>query len=204
LKREQLGERFAQACCIVSALTLVLKHLELCLRLHAAVPWLDPQVASDHVMAAQAAATGPVTSELLLGMAFVESRFDPLAVSRVEGGIRKTGRYPSTAAPARLNPRTSLYCGPLQAFAPSWPACMQMRDLTTGYAAAASELTQWLRDQRVRGNVPLALAGHGCGNYGVRTGSCNGYQSRVLRMERQLRYSGERRRDISRAVVANM
>lgn len=168
-------------------LSIVIQHLELALRLNVAVPYLPPEVAYAHVQAASAAATEDVTPELLLGIAFVESRFDPTAVSRVEGRTRKTGPYPSTTAPASLDRRASLYCGPLQTFAPSWSACMAMRDLATAYAAGAAELRQWLHDRRVHGSTMRALAGHGCGNYGVLTGRCNGYPERVLSIARQLR-----------------
>src|SRR5262249_5967634 len=149
----------------VQYLTILLNHLELALRLHAAAPWLDPRAAFAHVEAAEASATDEIPSELLLGIAFVESRYDPTTTSRVEGNVRKTGRYPSTSAPAQLNRRASLFCGPLQTFAPSWSSCLRMRDLRTAYAAAAAELGQWLRDRRVHGSIPRALAGHGCGNH---------------------------------------
>ena len=168
------------------SLSIVLRHLELVVRLHAAVPSMAPEVAYAHVQAASAAATDQIPAELLLGIAFVESRFEPRAVSRVEGGTRRTGPYLSTSAPARLDRRASLYCGPLQAFAPSWSACLGLRNLTTGYAAGAAELQQWLRDRRVRGNTRRALAGHGCGNLGAVTGKCNNYPERVMWMERWL------------------
>ena len=170
----------------MSALIVILKHLELAVRLHAAAPWLDAQTALAHVEAAEAAATDQISSELLLGIAFVESRYDPTAVSRVERNTRRTGRYPSTAAPAQLNRRASLFCGPLQTYAPSWAACMDMRNLKVAYAAGVAELEHWLRDRRVRGSISRALAGHGCGNRGVLTGACNGYPNRVLAMQRQL------------------
>lgn len=80
-----------------------------------------------------------------------------------------------------------MFCGPLQTHASSWARCLAMRDLKTGYAAAVHELESWLRDRRVRGNVPRALAGHGCGNHGVITRSCNGYPGRVMAMERLFR-----------------
>ena len=169
------------------SLTIVLRHLELALRLHAAVPWLPPEVAYDHAAAAVAAETDQVAAELLLGIAFVESRFDPTAVSRVEGHTRKTGSYRTTEAPALLDRRASLFCGPLQTYAGSWSACVGMRDLSTGYAAGVGELRQWLRDPRVHGSTVRALAGHGCGNFGVATGRCNGYPERVLDMARRLR-----------------
>jgi len=169
------------------SLTVILRHLELALRLTAAVPSLPPEVAYDHAAAAVAAETDQVAAELLLGIAFVESRFDPTAVSRVEGRTRKTGSYPTTEAPAQLDRRASLFCGPLQTYAGSWSVCVGMRELSTAYAAGAGELQQWLHDPRVRGSTVRALAGHGCGNFGVTTGHCNGYPERVLDMARRLR-----------------
>jgi len=169
------------------SLTIILRHLELALRLHAAVPWLPPEVAYDHAAAAVAAETDQVAAELLLGIAFVESRFDPTAVSRVEGHTRKTGSYRTTEAPAQLDRRASLFCGPLQTYAGSWSTCVGLRDLSTAYAAGVGELQQWLRDPRVRGSTVRALAGHGCGNFGVTTGHCNGYPERVLDIARRLR-----------------
>lgn len=185
------------------SLSIILRHLELALRLQIAVPWLPAQVAYDHAMAAATAETEQVPAELLLGIAFVESRFDPRAVSRVEGHTRKTGPYLSTQAPAHLDRRASLYCGPLQTYAPSWSACMAMRDLETAYAAGAAELAQWLRDRRVRGRTTRALAGHGCGNYGVLTGRCNGYPERVLDMTRRIRATPAREGVSPRAVASS-
>jgi hypothetical protein len=169
------------------SLAILLKHVELAMRLQVAVPWIAPNVAYTHAAAATAAESAQIPAELLLGIAFVESRFDPTAVSRVESGRRRTGSYRQTTAPAGLDPRGSLFCGPLQTFASSWSSCMQMRNLDTGYAAATVELRQWLRDPRVRGNTVRALAGHGCGNFGAKTGVCNGYPERVLTIARQLR-----------------
>jgi hypothetical protein len=178
----------------VPALSVVLQHLDLALRLQAAAPWMQPPDVYAHIEAAEAAATERVTGELLLGIAFIESRFDATAVSRVEGQTRRTGRYPSTAAPVQLDRRASLYCGPLQTFASSWPSCLQLRDLKAAYAAGAAEIERWLNDRRVRGNVSRALAGHGCGNRGVATGRCNNYPIRVLWMERRFRFGTDVRR----------
>jgi hypothetical protein len=171
----------------MSFLSMILRHFELAMRLQAAVPSLELDDAYAHIEAARAVATEQVSVELLLGIAFIESRFDPTALSRVEQGRRRTGRYPSTVPPPRLNRRASLFCGPLQTHASSWAKCIAMRDLKTGYAAAVHEIETWLRDRRVRGDIPRALAGHGCGNHGVLTRSCNGYPGRVLSMERQFR-----------------
>jgi hypothetical protein len=173
--------------------SMILARLALALRMTSAVPSLPPEVAYAHAAAATAAATAEIPAELLLGIAFIESRFDPTAVSRVEGRTRRTGSYASIAAPAGLDRRASLFCGPLQTYASSWSACIAMRDLRTGYAAAVAELTQWLRDRRVHGSTMRALAGHGCGNFGVATGQCNGYPERVLDMTRRFRDRGSRR-----------
>jgi hypothetical protein len=154
-------------------------HLTLALRLYAATP-LGPSEAIAHVQAAAAASTDEVPAEVLLAIAFVESRFDPHWVSRVEGRRRKYGRYLATTPPKRLNKSKSLYCGVLQTRASSWDACLAQRDLEVAYRAGAAELTSWLHDRRVRGDMSRALAGYGCGNHGVRTGKCNRYQGRVL------------------------
>ncbi|MBX3158100.1 MAG: hypothetical protein KF773_19180 [Deltaproteobacteria bacterium] len=167
---------------------LVFYFLELAIRLHTATPYtVDLLSAYEHVEAAHVAATDKVSPTLLLAIAFVESRYDVTATSRVEGGVRLTGRYASTVPPANLDYHQSLFCGPLQTFAGSWGECMAMRRLARGYAAGAAEMSQWLRDSRVRGEYAKALAGHGCGNLGVETGNCNGYQGRVLWMERWIR-----------------
>src|SRR5262245_12281021 len=113
-------------------ISTIFPHLALALRLSTAVPSLPPEVAYAHAEAASDAATEQVPAELLLGIAFVESRFDPTAVSSVEGRTRKTGHYASSAAPASLDRRSALYCGPLQTYATSWSTCMSMRDLGTG------------------------------------------------------------------------
>jgi len=173
---------------VVAYVFSVLNQLSLALRLQALVPALAPAAAYADAVAANRAATAHVRPELLLAVAFVESRYDPTATSWVSAGdgVRHTGHYAGTAPPARLDPHASLYCGPLQTYAASWSACLRLRDLDIAYAAGARELEQWLRDRRVHGNVLLALAGHGCGNLGVATGRCNGYPERVAWLERRL------------------
>jgi hypothetical protein len=162
-------------------------NLILALRLVVAVPWMSPLDAYAHATAASAHANARVSPELLLAIAYVESRYDPTATSRVESGSRRTGAYPSSVPPAHLDAQP-LYCGPLQTYASSWSACVAMRDLDTGYADGAAELEQWLRDARVRGDVTRALAGHGCGNAGVLTGSCNHYPERVLALRQWIEH----------------
>jgi hypothetical protein len=167
-------------------LTLLLQHLGLALRLAATHPQLDTADALAHARAATQAATPQVSAELLLGMAFVESRFNPTALSYVEGKKRRVTRWPSTRPPARLRKGKSLYCGPLQTFAGNWADCLAQRELDVAYAAGAKEITEWLRDRRVRGDITRALAGYGCGNKGVRTGKCNRYPGRVLWQAKRL------------------
>jgi len=170
---------------MAAALVGFLKTFGLAMRLQAAQPDLAFWDAYDHAAAAVDASTAHVEPELLLAIAFVESRFDVTATSRVEGKRRRTGHYASMNPPANLNAKQSMYCGPLQTFAGSWAECISLRDPHAAYAAGADELEHWLRDRRVRGDVTRALAGHGCGNHGVTTGKCNFYPQRVLWQQRR-------------------
>ncbi len=165
-------------------------HLSLALRLYAGTT-LGPVETLAHVHAAAAAATDEVSPELLLAVALVESRFNPYWVSRVENHKRRTSRYTSTKPPKNLDRRSYLYCGIMQTRAATWEACLAQRDLATAYRTGAAELTSWLHDKRVRGDISRALAGYGCGNHGVRTGKCNRYPSRVLYQANRL--AGTRR-----------
>ena len=167
------------------ALLTMLRAVGLAMRLQAAQPELSFWDAYENASAAVEASTPDVQPELLLAIAFVESRFDVTATSRVEGRKRRTGHYAGTTPPSNLNTKMSMYCGPLQTFAGSWSECMAMRDPHVAYAAGADELETWLRDKRVRGDITRALAGHGCGNHGVTTGKCNRYPQRVLWQERR-------------------
>ena len=165
----------------------LLQHVGIALRLSSAHPSVAGEDASLHAQAAVAASTERVKPELLLAIAFVESRYDPLSVSRVEGHKRRVGHYPSREPPARWRKGTSLYCGPLQTHAATWADCLAQRDLHVAYAAGAREIEEWLNHKRVRGDVARALAGYGCGNRGVRTGKCShGYQHRVLAYARRI------------------
>jgi hypothetical protein len=169
----------------MTAVVGLIRTFGLAMRLQSAQPDLSFLDAYEHASAAVDASTAHVAPELLLAIAFVESRFDVTATSRVEGRKRRTGHYASTTPPANLNVRQSMYCGPLQTFAGSWSDCISLRDPHTAYAAGADELEHWLRDKRVRGDVTRALAGHGCGNHGVTTGKCNFYPQRVLWQQRR-------------------
>jgi hypothetical protein len=166
----------------------LLHQLELAFRLHTALPDVPIETAYEHAGAAcEAAEARDLQPELLLAVAYVESRFDPTAVSRVVVDRRQTGSYPSLNAPIGLNVRAGLFCGPLQTYAKSWAQCTSQRSLEEGYEAGARELTTWLADRYVRGSIARALAGHGCGYFGITSGRCNNYPARVLAIERRIR-----------------
>ena len=65
------------------------------------------------------------------------------------------------------------------------------------------QLAQWLRDPRVQGSTRRALAGHGCGNFGVTTGRCNGYPERVRSMEQRLMPPPRSRLQLTRRTIAS-
>jgi len=164
----------------------VLQHLAIAVKLAAVAPDLDAEAAFAHVQAASEAATDQVSPEVLLAMAFIESRFESHTLSRVEGKRRVHGRYMPTTPPAKLNKFKSMYCGPLQTRAKTWDDCLAQRnDLALAYGAGARELTNWLKDRHVRGDLTRALLGYGCGYHGVKTGKCNRYPGRVLWQARQ-------------------
>jgi hypothetical protein len=96
------------------------------------------------------------------------------------------GIYLGNTAPKRWKKGTSLHCGPLQTYALTWEDCVRQRDLRVAYASAAEQLTRWLRDRHVRGDITRALAGYGCGYHGVKTVKCNRYPGRVLWQARRI------------------
>lgn len=133
--------------------------------------------------------------ELLLGMAYVESRYNPLTLSRRErtsdGGYRRvTGTWTSDAPPPNAKP--SWFCGPLQTGGRvSWEECQRMRtDLTYGYAAGVNELVTWFRDPRCRDRagedrLVCALHGHGGGYPMIKAGT-HQYPHNVLLAARRI------------------
>jgi hypothetical protein len=154
---------------------------------------LPPEQARMHVEAATAAALEyELPVELLLGVAYVESRYDARALSRLEcetnvpeSCVRKTGVWPLATKPPKARP--SWYCGPLQSGGyVSWATCQKMRtDVTYGYAAGARELVTWLNDSRCRNlkdgqRLRCALAGHNGGNAALAHAATHKYVDWVL------------------------
>lgn len=144
-------------------------------------PTLSTDVAAAHVAAATTAAReNGLEPALLLSMAYIESRYQPEATSRVEKGKRKTGLWASDK-PAGTGP---WFCGVMQTQAKfDWKSCLAQRDIVTAYATGASELAKWVK--QTRGDIAKALRGYGCGNWGV-ANTCNNYENRVFAWKRRI------------------
>lgn len=145
--------------------------------------YLDEIEAHEHAFAAKAAETPKVSAELLLAMAFVESRYIRTATSRVENGTRTTG-VPKWSSPPR-GVSGPYFCGVTQAQAGfSWKKCLELRDIHTAYRVTAHELQLWLR--ACRGDLTCALAGYGGGYPAIKAGTST-YPARVLSRARAIR-----------------
>lgn len=120
-----------------------------------------PDVAHDNVVAAIAAETADVPAELLLSMAWRESRFDPRTVG--SHGAWHHDYPPRDGANA---------CGVTQANTHGeWKTCVAFRTLALSYASTVTELEAWMsrcQHEVKRSAVPTcALAGYGGGNSGL-------------------------------------
>jgi len=142
-------------------------------------------VAQLHVEAAQAAADEfeayDIPVELLLGMAYVESHYNPVSLSRIEcdtEGVckRVAGKWRSSKKPPRAKP--TYYCGVMQVggYIP-WKRCQELRDdLTLNYHEGAAHLAKWMDDANCRHRkgkkrLTCALAGYGGGYAAIKKGS---------------------------------
>lgn len=166
----------------------------------ALVTSLSPEQAREHVEAATAAATELVPADLLLSIAYVESRYDPRALSRKEcettapdSCTRKTGVWPKATKPPKAKP--SWFCGPMQTggYVP-WDECQKMRtDVAYAYSVGVRELTKWLDDKRCarRGDDRLrcALAGYNGGNAAVADYKSSKYARWVLTIRARIERS---------------
>lgn len=143
--------------------------------------YLTYDAALYHVVAAKLASTDDVSAELLLGMAYVESRYTPLATSRVEGEIRKTG-VPSWSTPDS-EVHGPYFCGVTQADARfSWKRCLELRNIFEAYKTSAHELTLWLRHPLCRASdnpLQCALWGYGGGKPAIELRTST-YPGRVM------------------------
>lgn len=112
-----------------------------------------------------------------LAQAWVESRYDPYAVSRVVDGRRKTGHWSESFPSSFHGP---FFCGLWQTEALTETECQAQQHLVYAYFVRRAELRAWL--VRQHGNVTQALDGYGCGTQGADTEICNDYAGRVMRL----------------------
>lgn len=146
-----------------------------------------------HVEAAQTAAIEhDIPVEVLLSVAYVESRYDSRALSRREcesddpdSCTRKHGIWAPSTKPPKARP--SWFCGVMQTGGyVSWDECQKMRtDDAYAYLRGAEHLQAWRNtkpcaqlddDLRMR----CALAGYNGGNAALATFKTNRYAGWVL------------------------
>lgn len=111
-----------------------------------------------------------VDAELLLAMAWTETRFDPMQVSRAKG---------------------SWFCGVLQVQASNKKGCDELANVERSYFEGAAHLRLWMR--YAKGDTAAALRGYGCGfepNTKRPRDACRSYDTRVLSLAKKLRRHG--------------
>lgn len=144
---------------------------------------LTSDLASQLVTLSRDLASTDLDPFVLLAQLYVESRFDSTATSRSIHGKRSTGAWTSREAPKGWT--GTLYCGMSQTVAVTWAGCLKLREPKIAIEAQVAELREWM--QVTHGNLTRSLASFGCGNFGARTGRCNGYPQRIQAIARRLR-----------------
>ncbi len=145
--------------------------------------YIDSDVAIEHATAAMMAERKGVSAELLLGLAYVESKFNPMTVSRVSHGKRKTGTPTWTTPPRHV--KGPYFCGVTQAIAKrSWKRCVELQDIFVAYDQTASEIAWWLR--QCKGKMNCALLGYGGGYASIERGT-SPYPGRVLKWAKRIK-----------------
>lgn len=166
---------------------------------------LTPAAATAHAQAAVSAAgtwhadlglAPDETAELLLGLAYAESRYDMDALSRRECPPKQPCRRVTAVWRKKTKPRyarPSWFCGPVQTGGHvSWEECQRMReDATLAYATAARELHAWLRDpacrpHRGRARLVCGIRGYAGGYAAIRGGTLP-YPHKVLVLAKAIR-----------------
>lgn len=169
--------------------------------------YLDQDQAELHASAALAAEDAvearAVTAELLLSIAWVESRFnqDSLSYRDCSGKEckRKTGKWDGEEPPPGARP--SWYCGTMQVggWVP-WEECQRLRsDLPANYLSAAEHLEWWLNEPnclKLRGDpdarLDCALRGYS-GGYAAIKSEAEEYVGLVHAAERRFSVALEKR-----------
>lgn len=157
--------------------------------------YLTDQSASLHAMAAlQAESEHGIPSDLLLSMAYIESRYDPRALSRIECTVgschRVTGLWGGAVPPKGAKP--SWYCGVLQVGGHvPWRICMAYRtDVQLSYHTAAENLKYWFTTphcKRRRDSLNCALQGYGGGWKAIEKNSMR-YVNKVMAQRGRLNH----------------
>jgi hypothetical protein len=131
--------------------------------------YLTKEGSYEQARAALKAATPEISAEVLLGLAWVESRYHAGAVSRVEDGKRVTGvpRWKSPPSGTR-----SFFCGVTQVSAgDSWKKCREFQDVHLAYQTAIIELNRWLAPRVCNHNLVCALTGYNGGFPAIKVGT---------------------------------
>lgn len=133
--------------------------------------YLNQQESYVQTSAAMLAATPEIAAEVLLSMAWIESRYYPTAVSRIENGVRITGvptwNYPPRGA-------GSFFCGVTQISAGnSWEKCLRARNVFSAYQETIKELKQWMSPKICGHDLRCALTGYSGGFPAIKSGTNN-------------------------------
>lgn len=137
--------------------------------------YLTQKGAYTQALAALEASTSELPAEVLLGVAWVESRYSTDAVSRVESGKRITG-IPNWKTPP--SGTRSFFCGTTQVGAEdSWEKCRRFRDVDLAYITLVEELDRWL--SVCHHNLTCALTGYNGGFPAIKAGKTN-YASTIM------------------------
>lgn len=154
--------------------------------------YLTEEEAYVQSLATLEAETSTVSAELLLAMAWTESRYYPTAVSRIENGRRVTGipRWKSPPKGAR-----NFFCGVTQISAGnSWRKCKSVQDVFSAYKETIKELEQWMSPRVCGRNLRCALTGYSGGFAAIKSGT-NNYASFVLNRAKLIKRKMQRRKD---------
>lgn len=154
--------------------------------------YLTKESSYKQARAALEASTDEIPAELLLAMAWLESRYSPDAVSRIENGIRRTGIPPWRTPPRNTR---SFFCGVTQVSAgDSWSNCKRFHDVAVAYKTTVVELNRWLSPRICNHNLTCALTGYSGGFPAIKVG--NPYASAVMRRARLIKKAMLRNRSL--------
>lgn len=154
--------------------------------------YLTKQGSYEQAQAALEAATQEIPAEVLLAMAWIESRYSSGAISRIEGGVRRTGIPLWKTPPSNTR---SFFCGVTQVSAgDSWAECRRFSNVTVAYRTTVIELNRWLSPRICNHKLNCALTGYSGGFPAIKSG--NRYAFTVMWRAKLIKQA-LRRKDIS-------